>query len=127
MTAEQTDAPVIGDHDLEQVERANETGATPAVFVHGLWLRSSSWDRRIDVFEEAGYVGVAAMRRRPDQHDVVTDQRQRSFRYDSLEDACDAIVVDMPLGARFNVVRVRGGRFDVLVTDAIRSTTRQRS
>ena len=28
----------ITEHELQQVERANATTATPAVFVHGLWL-----------------------------------------------------------------------------------------
>jgi pimeloyl-ACP methyl ester carboxylesterase len=39
----------------EQVERANASGRTPVVFIHGLWLLPSSWDRWSTVFEEAGY------------------------------------------------------------------------
>ena len=39
----------------EQVERANATGRTPVVFIHGLWLLPSSWDRWANVFEDAGY------------------------------------------------------------------------
>jgi non-heme chloroperoxidase len=39
----------------EQIARANATGRTPVVFVHGLWLLPSSWDRWATVFEEAGY------------------------------------------------------------------------
>ena len=39
----------------EQVTKANETGHTPVVFIHGLWLLPSSWDRWAKVFEEAGY------------------------------------------------------------------------
>ena len=31
--------------ELKQVERANQSENTPVVFVHGLWLLSSSWDR----------------------------------------------------------------------------------
>jgi hypothetical protein len=31
--------------DAEQVDRANATGRTPVVFIHGLWLLPSSWDR----------------------------------------------------------------------------------
>ena len=31
--------------DLEQIEEANASGRTPVVFVHGLWLLPSSWDR----------------------------------------------------------------------------------
>ena len=42
-------------HEGQQVERANATGLQPVVFVHGLWLLPSSWDRWAAVFEEAGY------------------------------------------------------------------------
>jgi pimeloyl-ACP methyl ester carboxylesterase len=50
--------PVITDHENEQIERANTTGLTPAVFIHGLWLLPSSWDRWAAVFEEAGYTAL---------------------------------------------------------------------
>jgi pimeloyl-ACP methyl ester carboxylesterase len=39
----------------EQVERANATGRTAVVFLHGLWLLPSSWDRWANVFDKAGY------------------------------------------------------------------------
>jgi non-heme chloroperoxidase len=52
------EATTITEHELEQVERANATTSTPVVFVHGLWLLPSSWDRWADLFEEAGYVAV---------------------------------------------------------------------
>jgi non-heme chloroperoxidase len=42
----------------EQVDRANATGLTPVVFIHGLWLLPSSWDRWATVFEEAGYTAL---------------------------------------------------------------------
>jgi pimeloyl-ACP methyl ester carboxylesterase len=42
----------------EQVDIANSSGRTPVVFVHGLWLLPSSWDRWSTVFEEAGYAPV---------------------------------------------------------------------
>jgi pimeloyl-ACP methyl ester carboxylesterase len=42
----------------EQVDRANASGLTPVVFIHGLWLLPSSWDRWATVFEEAGYTTV---------------------------------------------------------------------
>jgi pimeloyl-ACP methyl ester carboxylesterase len=48
-------SPSLTDHEADQVERANATGLTPVVFVHGLWLLPSSWDRWAGVFEEAGY------------------------------------------------------------------------
>jgi non-heme chloroperoxidase len=44
----------------EQVEMANASDRTPVVFVHGLWLLRSSWDRWASVFEEAGYAPVTA-------------------------------------------------------------------
>ena len=42
----------------EQIAAANETGHEPVVFIHGLWLLESSWDRWAAVFEEAGYAAV---------------------------------------------------------------------
>jgi len=42
----------------DQVERANTSGLTPVVFVHGLWLLPHSWDRWATVFEQAGYAPV---------------------------------------------------------------------
>jgi pimeloyl-ACP methyl ester carboxylesterase len=43
---------------IDQIDRANATGLSPVVFVHGLWLLPSSWDRWAAVFEEAGYTAV---------------------------------------------------------------------
>ena len=31
--------------ELEQIDAANDSGRQPVVFIHGLWLLSSSWDR----------------------------------------------------------------------------------
>jgi non-heme chloroperoxidase len=45
--------------ESEQVQRANESGLQPVVFIHGLWLLPSSWDRWATVFEEAGYMAVS--------------------------------------------------------------------
>jgi pimeloyl-ACP methyl ester carboxylesterase len=50
----------ITDREREQVEKANEAGSTPVVFIHGLWLLASSWDSWAGVFEEAGYAAVTA-------------------------------------------------------------------
>src|ERR1700681_781792 len=41
-----------------QVRRANGTGLTPVVFIHGLWLLPHSWDRWAAVFDAAGYAPV---------------------------------------------------------------------
>jgi non-heme chloroperoxidase len=51
-------ATTITEHEAAEVERANESGLTPVVFVHGLWLLPSSWDRWVGVFDAAGYVAL---------------------------------------------------------------------
>src|SRR5712664_538120 len=48
----------ITEHEAEEVARANSTGLQPVVFVHGLWLLPSSWDRWATAFEEAGYTAL---------------------------------------------------------------------
>jgi non-heme chloroperoxidase len=50
---------IITASETEQVQRANESGLQPVVFIHGLWLLPSSWDRWAAVFEEAGYTAVS--------------------------------------------------------------------
>jgi non-heme chloroperoxidase len=42
-----------------QIDRANGSGLIPVVFIHGLWLLSSSWNRWIELFEQAGYTAIA--------------------------------------------------------------------
>jgi len=49
----------VTEHEAEQVDRANESGRQAVVFVHGLRLLPSSWDRWRGVFEEAGYAALA--------------------------------------------------------------------
>jgi non-heme chloroperoxidase len=46
-------------NETHQVETANASGRTPVVFVHGLWLLPSSWDRWRTAFEEAGFATLA--------------------------------------------------------------------
>ena len=46
---------VITEHEEEQISKANASGLAPVVFVHGLWLLPSSWDRWAAVFADAGY------------------------------------------------------------------------
>jgi non-heme chloroperoxidase len=43
------------EHETEQIERANSNGAAPVVFIHGLWLLPTSWERWATLFDEAGY------------------------------------------------------------------------
>jgi pimeloyl-ACP methyl ester carboxylesterase len=44
--------------EAEQIEKANASGKTPVVFIHGLWLLPSSWDRWAKLFEDAGYTAL---------------------------------------------------------------------
>jgi non-heme chloroperoxidase len=55
----------------EQVAQANESGRVPVVFIHGLWLLASSWDRWAGVFAEAGYAPVSPGW--PDDPDTVAE------------------------------------------------------
>jgi len=74
MTLQQATATMgttITEHEAEQVERANATGKQPVIFVHGLWLLPSSWDRWAAVFEDAGYTALTPGW--PDDPDTVTD------------------------------------------------------
>ena len=47
------------EHEQNSIDQANASGLTPVVFIHGLWLLPSSWDRWRPLFEEAGYSTVA--------------------------------------------------------------------
>ncbi|MEX5634010.1 alpha/beta hydrolase [Parafrankia sp. FMc2] len=50
--------PVLPESTVAQIERANSSGRTPVVFIHGLWLLPSSWDRWAALFLEEGYAPV---------------------------------------------------------------------
>ncbi len=49
----------ISEYEAQQIAAANTAGRTPVVFIHGLWLLPSSWDRWSRFFEEAGYVALS--------------------------------------------------------------------
>jgi non-heme chloroperoxidase len=55
MAAAPTPTLTPSSHDEIEVQKANDSGFTPVVFIHGLWLLPSSWDRWAEVFAEAGY------------------------------------------------------------------------
>jgi non-heme chloroperoxidase len=59
MTSTTNGTSTIDRHEAEQIDRANASGRTPVVFVHGLWLLASSWDRWATVFETAGYSALS--------------------------------------------------------------------
>ena len=48
----------LTERESGQVDSANASGRTPVVFIHGLWLLPSSWDRWAVVFEKAGYTAL---------------------------------------------------------------------
>jgi pimeloyl-ACP methyl ester carboxylesterase len=59
--------------ETQQVEQANASGKTPVVFIHGLWLLPSSWDRWAALFAEAGYAPVTPVW--PDDPETVEQAR----------------------------------------------------
>ncbi len=65
--------PTITQAEMQQVEEANASGRTAVVFVHGLWLLPSSWDRWAALFEEAGYAPVTPVW--PDDPETVEQAR----------------------------------------------------
>jgi len=79
----------ITSHETQQVEAANASGRTPVVFVHGLWLLPSSWDRWRTVFEEAGYATVAPGW--PDDPETVAEANAHPevFAKKSIKDVAD--------------------------------------
>jgi non-heme chloroperoxidase len=49
----------ITEFEADQIQAANQSDRHVVVFVHGLWLLPSSWDRWRTRFEEAGYSTLA--------------------------------------------------------------------
>jgi non-heme chloroperoxidase len=48
----------ITEREAGQIDAANASGRPAVVFIHGLWLLPSSWDRWSAVFQEAGYAAL---------------------------------------------------------------------
>jgi pimeloyl-ACP methyl ester carboxylesterase len=63
----------ITERESKQIDAANASGRTPVVFIHGLWLLPSSWDRWAALFEEAGYAAVTPSW--PDDPETVEEAR----------------------------------------------------
>ena len=80
---------LITTHEQAQIERANASGQTPVVFVHGLWLLPSSWDRWAKAFEEAGYAAVTPGW--PDDPETVAEAKEHPevFAGKSVGDIAD--------------------------------------
>src|SRR5262245_50966851 len=58
-------------NEFEQIQRANDIGLQPVLFVHGLWLLPNSWERWAAFFESMGYVAVVPGW--PDDPETVAD------------------------------------------------------
>jgi pimeloyl-ACP methyl ester carboxylesterase len=63
----------ITERESKQIDEANASGRTPVVFIHGLWLLPSSWDRWAQLFEEAGYAPLTPSW--PDDPETVEEAR----------------------------------------------------
>jgi non-heme chloroperoxidase len=57
-----------------QVDKANASGRTPVVFVHGLWLLPSSWDRWAKLFDGGGFAALTPGW--PDDPDTVQEAKE---------------------------------------------------
>ncbi len=63
----------ITDRETQQIDAANGSGQTPVLFIHGLWLLASSWDRWAQLFDEAGYAPLTPAW--PDDPETVEEAR----------------------------------------------------
>jgi len=59
--------------ESQQVDKANASGRTPVVFIHGLWLLAGSWENWASFFDEAGYAPVTPIW--PDDPETVEQAR----------------------------------------------------
>jgi non-heme chloroperoxidase len=57
-----------------QIDQANSSELPPVVFIHGLWLHASSWDRWANFFRQAGYAPLTPSW--PDDPESVQEARQ---------------------------------------------------
>ncbi|CAN5348167.1 alpha/beta fold hydrolase [soil metagenome] len=79
----------LTDHELQQIERSNASGRRPVVFIHGLCLLPSSWNRWRTYFEERGYATISPGW--PDDPDTVAAAREHPqvFAGKSIGDVAD--------------------------------------
>jgi non-heme chloroperoxidase len=63
----------ITDREAHQLDQANASGRTPVVFIHGLWLLPSSWERWAHLFRDAGYAPLTPSW--PDDPETVEEAR----------------------------------------------------
>jgi non-heme chloroperoxidase len=96
-------AATIAEYEADQVKRANSTGRQPVVFVHGLWLLPSSWDRWAMLFEQAGYTALTPGW--PDDPETVEEAERHPEVFagktiGEIADHYDAIITRVSAGPR---------------------------
>lgn len=110
-------ATTITEHEAEQVEKANATGKQPVVFVHGLWLLPSSWDRWAAVFKRAGYVTLTPGW--PDDPETVSEAKEHPevFAHKSITQIADHF--DEVIGGLDKKPAIVGHSFGGLLTQIL--------
>jgi pimeloyl-ACP methyl ester carboxylesterase len=63
----------VTEHEAAEVATANASGRQPVVFIHGLWLLPSSWERWAELFDAAGYISI--MPHWPDDPETVDEAK----------------------------------------------------
>jgi non-heme chloroperoxidase len=83
---------IFTEHEQRDIDRANQSGKKPVVFVHGLRLLSSSWDRRRTLFEEQAYSTLAPIW--PDDPETVEEANHdpRVFAHKRISQITDHYV-----------------------------------
>jgi non-heme chloroperoxidase len=110
-------ATTITEHEAEQVQKANATGRQPVVFVHGLWLLPSSWDRWAAVFKRAGYVALTPGW--PDDPETVAEAKEHpeTFAHKSIGQIADHF--DEVIGGLDKKPAIIGHSFGGLLTQIL--------
>src|SRR5947199_5004752 len=107
----------IAEYEAAQVEQANDTGRTPVVFIHGLWLLPSSWERWATRFEEAGYTALTPGW--PDDPETVEDAKEHPevFAGKTIKQVADHF--EELIGGLAKTPAVIGHSFGGLITQII--------
>jgi len=107
----------IAEYEAAQVEQANATGRTPVVFIHGLWLLPSSWERWAARFEEAGYTALTPGW--PDDPETVEDAKEHPevFAGKTIKQVADHF--EELIGGLAKTPAVIGHSFGGLITQII--------
>jgi pimeloyl-ACP methyl ester carboxylesterase len=81
--------PTFTPHEQRQIDQANATDRTPVVFIHGLWLLPSSWDRWAQFFDRSGCVSLNPGW--PDDPETVAQAKERpeALAHKSIEQVAD--------------------------------------